>query len=309
PNSLYEEKILDKDKMIITEFVDHIRAQFYYEYTSEQKADISGSYEILADVECYISQQDSQNTIWKRTFILQPEISFERSQSQDFNISKSIDIQLSQYNEFVRKVTEESKINAETKLTVYMNIDVKVETESGVVEESLSPNMVIPLDASYFNIGGALGEEKPMSIEKTVQVPIPINYTKVYVLIAVDILLIVALVYVLIFTRGVEPDPHERLLNRVFKNHGDRLVALKNKIDETFEYKYEVNSIGDLVRISDEVEKPIIYRFSEDKYEINKFYVINEGEMYFWRVEYPNVDEGEIDDISEETKKLIESIQ
>ena len=44
---------------------------------------------------------------------------------------------------------------------------------------------------------------------------------------------------------------------------------------------YEVFSIDDLVRIADEIGKPIVYRYSEDKNEIQRFYVLNDMEVYY----------------------------
>lgn len=308
PNSLYEERILEKGKMAITQYVDYIGINCSYEYNSPQKADISGSYEILADVECYSTQQDSQVTIWKRTFILQPKTGFEKTQSQRLNIFQSLDIPLSQYNDFVKVISDESGINAQTKMTIYMNISAKAVSEEGIVEDILSPSMIVPLNVNYFNIEGTLEQEKPMSIEKTVQVPVPVDYTRVYFMIAADVLLLAALVCILVFTRGIEADPRERLLKSVFNKHGDRMVALKSEIDESVEYRYEVNSIEDLVRISDEVEKPIIYRYSEDHNKINRFYVVHERELYFWDVGNRDIEGKENSHISEETKNLLESI-
>ena len=44
---------------------------------------------------------------------------------------------------------------------------------------------------------------------------------------------------------------------------------------------YEVFSIDDLVRIADEIGKLIVYRYSEDKNEIQRFYVLNDMEVYY----------------------------
>lgn len=43
---------------------------------------------------------------------------------------------------------------------------------------------------------------------------------------------------------------------------------------------YRAKSIDDLVRIADEIGKPIMYKYSPDYKEIDKFYIINGDEVY-----------------------------
>ena len=113
-------------------------------------------------------------------------------------------------------------------------------------------------------------------MEEAVRVRVPVDYGKVYTLTGGSVLLILSLLFLLFFTRGTEPDAHEKLLNQIFKKHGDRMVALISEVSRSYEFQYEVKSIEDLVRISDEVEKPVLYQYQDDRNGICRFYVLLE---------------------------------
>lgn len=278
-NPLYETSVIGQDKYVITEFVDHIDANYTYKYTGNKKAKITGYHEIVAMVECFTKVNDEEIIIWSKPYILSPREVFEKDSVDWFSVDKTASIDLSAYNNFVKEIAEASKINALTRVTAFMNINIKAETEAGIIEEKLSPKIVIPLDTPFFTIG-LINDEKPIVIEQLVQTPLPVNRTLVYFFIGIGAVALLLTLYLLIYTEGVNPEPHEKILKKIFKNHGDRLVALKSSIQKTSESIFEVNSIEDLVRISDDIEKPILYQFSEDKYDIRKFYILHEKEMY-----------------------------
>lgn len=301
PNSLFEGRTLEQGKSIITEYVDYIRASYDYHYTGSQKSDVTGSYEIIGIMEAYSGDSENKTTIWEKKYVLSPKIQFERKGKEEFTISKDIDIKLADYNDFARLIAAESKINASTRLSIFMNIAIKSESDNGVIEEILAPGLVIPLMNNHFIIDGNLTEEKPSEIKETVKQIIPVNYKKVYILIAFDVFLVMLLVFILFFTGIKEIDWHEKFLLQIFRKHGDRMVALKNRVSDTYEHQYEVHSIDDLVRVSDEIEKPIVYKFCENKNDIDRFFVINEKELYFFSIDNESADHPET------VKNLLES--
>ncbi len=308
PNPLYNNTGLNKDEYIITEFIDYISTNYTFQYTSDKQADISGDYEIKAIIQGYTGQDTEVQEIWVKEFILVPNTKFMKNHSRSYEFNNDVKLELTEYNEFVAEVQELMKFSVNTRLLVVMNINITAETEYGSITENLAPNIVIPLGTNFFKVTGTLIDEKPGMIEKTIQVTVPVNYNIVYILIVVSVFLLFTLVYLIVFTKPIEPNYQEKMLNRVFNKHGDRLVAIKSNIEENFQKKYEVNTIEDLVRVSDEVEKPIIYQFSVEKQMINSFYVIHDEEMYIWRIkEIIKPDKSEYE-YSEGTKKLVESV-
>ncbi|HHU48561.1 MAG TPA: DUF5305 domain-containing protein [Clostridiaceae bacterium] len=66
------------------------------------------------------------------------------------------------------------------------------------------------------------------------------------------------------------------------------------------------SDLSTIVRISDELGKPILYHYQSKKSGICKFYVLHDREMYVFDIK-ANQDSG-TNDYSTETKDLLESI-
>jgi hypothetical protein len=280
PNLIFSEPILPPDKVIITEYVDYIAATCSYTYTGQDKANLTGYYEVAVLLEGYTGEGENLIPIWNKTFPIQPRMHFEQMDASHYTINKDVRLNLAQYNNYAVRISEESKVNAEVKMSLLMNIAIQAETSNGKINEHLCPSMVIPLDSSYFIVSGNPIVDKPGILEETKQIPIPVNSSKVFFLIAAISILTIMLILVLVFTKGIEPGPRMKFLKKVFKKHGDRMVALKNIAIDTFELLFEVKSIDDLVRISDEIGKPILYQYEADSNNISSLYVIDGKEMY-----------------------------
>lgn len=282
PNILYPNKSLGEGEIYITEFVDFIDTTFNYEFSGDKEATIQGDYNIVASAAGFIKGEDKGDIIvWKKDFRILPKTSFSNNGNK-VEIKEKISLKLDEYNEFAKAVTEASKVNTSVNLDVVMNINIQVKTDNGIIEETISPSMVIPLNTSMFQISGNTSIEKPGAIEETNQIQLPVNRNKVIIYIVILGILLLILVYLVFFTKSVViiKDPLEKELKQIFKKHGDRFVALSKEPFINSNYINQVKSIDDLVRIADELCKPIIYKHSIDYKEIDKFYVINEDEIY-----------------------------
>lgn len=280
PNIVYNNESMGENNIYIAEFVDYIQANFNYEFKGERTADIKGEYEIRAVVEGYAAEGQVNKTIWKKEFILVPTTGFVAN-DKTISVKKDISIKLQEYNEFANKVIAYSKISSQVKLCIFININLKSNTDKGLISEKISPSITIPLNMSYFQIKINALDKKPNAIEGTKKVEVPINKNIVNLYRVILLVLITCLLFLCFFISGVTiVDPLIKKLNSIFKNHGDRLVALNNEISAAYENYNEVKSIDDLVKVSDEIGKPIMYKYSSDFKDITEFYVFDNTQMY-----------------------------
>ena len=284
PNVLYSQESLGLGEVYITELIDHIQASFSYEFIGERSAELEGNYEIIAELEGAVKEGETTKSIWKKAFVLQPKQSFQ-IKDKTVSLKGNASIRPEEYNNFVKMVNESTKINTPVSCIVSMNINLKANTDKGVVEEKMSPKLVIPLNTSYFSIDSQLAEEKPGQIEEPKQVLVPVNQKKIIAYGCIIGLFVILGIFIIFFTEAKVPmDPQQKKLNQIFKKHGDRLVALNRDIPISWEEYREVKSIDDLVRTADEIGKPILYKYSQDYKDILRFYVIDENQMYIWHL-------------------------
>lgn len=278
PNKLYNENILEEGRLYITEFVDYLDTDLKYEFIGERADNIKANYSIVAKVQGFAVESDEIKNIWEKDFLLIPD-KIINSFENKILINEKVKLNLSDYNTFVKEIMETSKINCQTNLTLLMIVNLSGKTDKGNINDSISTSLIIPLDVAMFEITGNKVVDKPGAIEQTVQVQLPVNMNLVMIFGIILAVLLIALI-ILIFLTQIAPDKNqlEKELNKIFKKHGDRLVALNSDI--IIKEPIFVRTINDLVRVADEAGKPILYKYSDDYKEINEFYVTFNDEVF-----------------------------
>ena len=281
PNILYQKPSLGEDEIYISEFVDYIKTTFNYEFSGDKEADIQGDYSIVANVFGAIKGEEKTDIIvWQKEFPVLSKKSF-KTKDKTLEIKENISFRLEDYNAFAKAVTEASKVNSSVNLNLVMKINMKGSIDKGVIEETISPSMTIPLNTAMFQISGNTNIDKPGAIEETHQIQLPINKKQIIIYGILIGILSIILILLIFFTKEAPiKDPLEKRLRMIFKKHGDRLVALNSDPMTSNINLNQVKSIDDLVRIADEIGKPIMYKYSKDYKDINKFYLINEDQVY-----------------------------
>lgn len=280
PNILYSEKNLAEGKTYITDYIDSINTKLNYEFKGDGPAEITGKYSVVAMVEGLLAREKDSKILWTKEYILQPETSFSGS-GNTATLNKDMAIRINQYNSFVQQVMEATKINFDSKLTIKWIVTIESKTDKGVIKEELTPAMEIPLNSKFFEIGGNLATEKKGAVEENVMVISPVYQNKLIISYSLIGICVLVLLFLLIFTssKGTD-DPLEKQLKQIFKLHGDRMVALSSELDASTEKLIQVKTIDDLIRISDDVGKPILYSNRTGSGNLKKFYVIDEKLVY-----------------------------
>ena len=282
PNSLYTDTSLEEGQYYIANYVDGIQSTFYYEFKGEGPADIKGYYEIAAVVEGYTVVEKEHITIWKKKFTLVPRKDFEVNDTI-LSLTEDVNIKLSEYTAFAGAIVEESKVQIPLQLNVYMDVNLKADTGKSPAEAKMTPAITIPLDARYFMIAESDEKEVPGSVEETQKVQLPPDKLKIRIYIcglAASGIMILGLV---LFTEPIRKSSFAIKLDKIFKQHGSRLVALNSELlTASLDNCSIVRDIEDLVRVSDEMGRPIMYEYSEDYKDMVHFYVLDDKRTYIY---------------------------
>lgn len=284
PNILYDTDSLGEDEIYISEFIDYIDAAFKYEFTGEKEANIQGKYEIIAQMEGYTGneKEGTLRTVWTKYFTIVPAKDIQ-VRDKILSIEENIKLNWHEYNDLVLKVLNVSKVSIPVKMNVFMNVELKISTIGGTKELKHTPYITIPLNTNYFQIVKKVSKENPGSFERVEQIPLPIDNFKIGIFSSIELIAWLILAFIIFKTKSTKRTPLEIELIRIFKKYGDRLVALKNEAI-VFEKYSEVQTIEDLVRIADELARPIMYKHNASIDKILKFYVFDEKIMYILNI-------------------------
>lgn len=280
PNDVYEEEIMEEGNTYITQIVDNIKVNFIYNFQGDASANIKGDYEIIALMEGYVKQNEVTKTLWVKKFPIAEKTNFEVN-GEGISLDKEAIINLNEYNEYSKSIMDNLKVNSSTKLTVMMNVNITADINGLSVQEEMFPAVEIPLNTNYFTIEKFNNEEIPGEIEETERIQVPANMGILIINGVIVVILILTLLYLTKFTE--EPkieDIYLKKFCKIFKNHENRLVALNSKVETSGKNCCSVRTIDDLVRIANEIGKPILYEYSSNYMNITKFYVIDDNWIY-----------------------------
>lgn len=281
PNKLYDTNFLEEGKLYITEFVDYIQTNFKYEFCGKRISNLNGTYDILAKIQGFTIEKDEIKYIWEKNYVIIQQKSFSIKDNAKI-INEEFKFGLDEYNNFVKEIIELSKINCQTQLNLMMNINLEGNIDKGLIKETISPNIIVPLNTNIFQISGNNNIEKPGVIEEIEQIQLPINKKQVIFHVVIIGILMILLILSIFFTEGiiVIKDKREKFIKEIFKRHGDRIVALNSELAINHNNCNKVKSIDDLVKIADEMCKPIMYKYNPYNNKIKMFYVIDENNIF-----------------------------
>ncbi|WP_424659019.1 DUF5305 family protein [Desulfofundulus sp.] len=285
PNELYQGNSLGAGKVYVSNFVDYINSFFTYRFTGDQEAVFHGSYQVTGIMEALTTREKQNKCLWQREFILQPRTPFAGN-GKEMAIQQVVPIRFSEYYDFAKRVNREAELAPdEIRLTVKWAVAIEAVTGRGTVREYLTPTMVIPVGSRAFEIGGQLLKIEPGALQITRKVPAGTGRGTLInagILTGASLLLLILL---LVFTEGVKKTetPLQKEIRQILKKYGERIALVDGeiKIDDGL---IAVKSMEDLVRIADELSKPVIYRPVVSAAQVPVFYVLDKTGAYVYRL-------------------------
>lgn len=285
PNEVYDTDKLPEGQIYLTEFLKDINTYFTSTFKGSEAATIEGEYEIVARVAGYMTEKEVKTDVWSKDFILSPKQSF-KGEGTDYKVEKTVNINYHSYDEFAKAVAEVSKVNLPMELRIIMTGNISAKTPYEVVEKPIQTSVVIPLGNSYFAITAEGEVENKDSIKEVAEVIVSPNQKKITtygVLIGATLLIFIGVLL------GIEEstvvDRNRKNIRKIFTNHGSRMIGVDEILESGYKTTYRVKGIEDLIKIADEIEKPLLYKHSEDEIEINKFYVMDKDTLYTWEIQ------------------------
>ncbi|MGF2618188.1 hypothetical protein FZC84_17975 [Rossellomorea vietnamensis] len=281
-NSVFEEESLPEGATYFSSIVDFIQADFNVGLSSREAGELTGNYEIAAILTNKegASEENTNEGLWSKRFILIPS---QKIPENDGNLSlnESVKVNLEEYNAFKEKAAEELNADGNIQLTIAMKVDVEGVTENGPLNESISPSLTMPLGSNEFTISEELGESEFGKIESNQKIELPVNTKKVMSYGVIELMLLIGLLYIFLFTSTAsKKGALSRSISKIFTDHNNRLVALEKPINGKYSYHYKIKSFGDLLKLADEIGKPVLYEYKKDQKEITDFYLVDENTLY-----------------------------
>jgi len=279
PNTMYDEDYLGKDRYYISKYIDRIEMNFKYNYSANEVAGLDTEYNVTAYLQGL--HGDENEVLWSKKFVLLPD-KVVRLEDSTAEINFSLPVSLDNYYSLKEVLFQESEVNAPVVLNVVFNVHTVAQTKKGTVEDTVSPNLSIPIGNTVIKIEGeptATGENK---ISQIVKYKMPVNKGLIFFLTGLAFALLVFIILVACSKTAEPPDEYEKSVAGIFREYSDRLAGMEHTVSNKFSVVINISSIDDMVKIADEIGQPVFYYKADSNAERKiEFFVFDNNRVYY----------------------------
>ena len=257
---------------IFKKITDHINASLSYRFSSSQVADIDGSYEITATI---------QTDMWSKGYVVTPKTTFS-SNANTASFSTNFPIDYINFENIVSQINNETGVTAaDTTLIMRCNIDITAKTNNGTVHDSFAPSLSIPLRTNIIEINGNLTQYESGVLEKTEEVTQQTSIEQSIYWGLASVVFSIILAAFIMFTKSDKTtiSKTQKQVKKILKKYGEWIVETEKIPVMVGSKMIPTKSLDDLVKISEELGKPIIYAVTNSD-EKHTFYVLDD-QMYY----------------------------
>jgi len=266
-------------ELVFAKLMDKMDMTFSYEFKS------SGPVNQVAE-EVEITAVLENPEVWSKSFVLVPPT----RKNGDFTISLPLD--LDQFYELFTTIQAETGApDSPPAITIKADVHTVADTDFKRIDEVFSQTLSPTLKGGILEWNQELVKSTPGSIESSRIIPNPEKYLRLSVsgirnlsasVAGIIFLLCAYLVWLNLKFKPVKLTKIEKEVNLAKKKYGERMAESTNQAPPMVENTISLDSMDDLIKIADELGKPIIHQAPTTAEQSHTYYVFDG----FTRYEY-----------------------
>ena len=251
----------------ITDLMDTTTMNLNYEYIADKKTNIQGEYSVIGRMNVVYTRDGEEQKIWTDEDTLVNTTPINEI-SDVFKIQEKIDIDLKNKNKLLEDFEQQMGMTIEAHYSVILNIKLNTKIEDKPVEIDYNPIVKIELANKTTKIIGENNKEETEYISKEYEISSGNKLFNIVLSIIGIVTAIVIFRYLSKFrTANVVRNEFRQELNRILKICQDKIVQVDTKPITTPEDTVTVKDFGEIVKVSEELFKPILYYYDNEKEE------------------------------------------
>ncbi|MGF3555266.1 MAG: DUF5305 family protein [Thermoplasmatota archaeon] len=258
-NTVYEgrEYLNPGEGKYFRKIVDYINASFTYIFYISKISNISGSYSLNGEI---------QTNQWTKKYTLIPE-TIITSKATTLNFTEDFQIDYQYYENVVNQINQEIGITTTNPiLCLKFDIILNVNVEGKTIKQYFTPSINLTLGSSIIDISENLSKTQTGGITKTEEIihQDVIDERNKWGIYSLIFTVIVIVVFLGTRNKKKELDKIQKQVKKILKKHGEWIVEVDNPIKKSFDSDIvNCKTIEDLMKISEEIGKPVIYNVPE----------------------------------------------
>lgn len=265
----YIKQTNDNDKTLayVTDLIDNTDLMINYEYIADKESDLQYTYNIVGRMQIVYTKDGEEQKIWD-----EEETLLEETQSQikdkKITIREKLNLDLKDKNELLNQFKQQMGMTIDAKYTVTLKVDIKTNVEQKDIQDNYTSAIQLDLAEKTTKITGDNDKEDSEYISKEYKV----NGAKNVIIIILDIILLgISIMLIRYATRSRTANRVKNEfrieLNRILKICQDKIVQVSTRPNDSAESVVLVKDFGEIIKLSEELFKPILYYYDTDKEE------------------------------------------
>jgi hypothetical protein len=259
-NSVYEGTVQEENLNYSKKLLDYIEVKFGTEFQGSEEAETEFIYHITAQVQGFENLKGEAPVVnWRKNFELAKETKKITSET-NFTEEKTVRFNLDEYDAFALEAREVTGMELSSQVVVLLEGNLNISTKYGNLSTPIQASITVPLQDEVFSI--TKEEIAPINdnIINNYEVPLKGSATLIFLFSVLLGASIIGILFILLATEA--PNAYDLLktkTKKLIKNYGSRMIVIQNKTEQNYLQTYELGSIEDLIKVSDEIQKPIYY--------------------------------------------------
>ena len=284
--NLLENKYIDKETLgmnesaYITDLMDNIDINLNYNYLSDKKSTIKYTYNIKAILNGVYTKDGEEQKVWNKEQVLK-EKTENTTIDKNFEIKEKLLLNLKEQNQLVKDFEQEIAISIDATYNLILEVQTDTEIDGQQVNNNYISTVSIDLGKKTTTIKGENNKSDTQYVSQEIEQK---SETSTFTKIIGVIMLVVSIAifrYILLKTVPMNKTRNEfRLeLNRILRLCQDKIVQVSSNLEVDTTNVIDVKDFGEIVKVSEELFKPILYWISPRDTEA-WFTVMSHGVTY-----------------------------
>ena len=307
PNLLYDDvREMGPNLTYFQALTEGIEARFTYVFNSDQPARIEGTYDVTVDI-------TETNDLWTKSFPVVLETQFLVEAGENYSVELDIAVDREFYEERLAEINQETGFTATALITYTAHVNVTASTVHGNVSELVAPTLVVPLLATgTYTLEGVPRQGRSGVVSGYDPVTIPGNEGKIrrylpviagtdlagilfpgdagepvrYFPLVGAVILLAVMFALATKNKPVTDSKVARQARSIQRKYRKRFVeADPTEPNLPGQEVVPLTSIEDLVRLSNELLKPMVHHGHPNPGNSHLYYVVDGSTRYEFRLE------------------------
>jgi len=280
PNIYTDSTVLGmNENAYVTELIDYIDLNVNYSYLTDLKSNIECKYSVTSKLVGIYTHNGKEQNIWNKEYTLLKEKELKESNNK-IDISEKLKLDLKEQNKLVKDFEQKMNMSISAKYIVTLNVTTNTIVDNEKIKNNYTTTIAIDLGDKTTTIVGDNNKEEKKFVAKNIVVEKQTDKTEL-------ILGIIALIISMILfsklsnteTTKFVRNEYRLELNKILRICQDKIVQVSGGIDVSHTNLIDVKDFGEIVKLSEELFKPILYWSSKDEDE-SWFCVVSNSVSY-----------------------------